>query len=164
MDKSAVHQVWPEPSCKAQWKRLVSWCFEPNQQWKGEEDKADRGGNTTLGNGQAWSSLSPRGLWRREKKMEEPGCEVIGGAPMTPAVNGWVKVKESCVWMSIWFFVSVFCFVRFSLCFVTAVFLCLSSHMECLFCVMIFIRLLLILPLLSSLYFSFLLLGWSDFF
>ena len=46
-----VHQVWPKPSCKAQ--------------WKGEEDKADRGrgGKTTSGNGQAWSSPSPKGQW-----------------------------------------------------------------------------------------------------
>ena len=37
---------------------------------KGEEDKADRGrgGKTTSGNGQAWSSLSPRGQWRTEKR------------------------------------------------------------------------------------------------
>ena len=41
-----------KPSCKAQ--------------WKGKEDKADRGrgGKTTSGNGQAWSSASPRGQWR----------------------------------------------------------------------------------------------------
>ena len=50
-----IHQVWPKPSCKAQ--------------WKGEEDKADkgRGGRTTSGNGQAWSSASPRGQWRTGK-------------------------------------------------------------------------------------------------
>ena len=49
------HQVWPKPSCKAQ--------------WKGEEDKADRGrgGKTTSGNGQAWSLPSPRGQWRTGK-------------------------------------------------------------------------------------------------
>ena len=36
---------------------------------KGEEDKADRGrgGKTTSGNGQAWSSPSPRGQWRTGK-------------------------------------------------------------------------------------------------
>ena len=53
-----VHQVWPKPSCKAQ--------------WKGEEDKADkgRGGKTTSGNGQAWSSESPRGQWRTGKNGE----------------------------------------------------------------------------------------------
>ena len=52
---SPVHQVWPKPSCKAQ--------------WKGEEDKAERGrgGKTTSGNGQAWRSPSPRGQWRTGK-------------------------------------------------------------------------------------------------
>ena len=47
-----------ETSCKAQ-------C-------KGEEDKADkgRGGKTTSGNGQAWSSASPRGQWRTGKNGE----------------------------------------------------------------------------------------------
>ena len=45
------------PSCKAQ--------------WKGKEDKADRGrvGKTSR-NGQAWSSPSPRGQWRTGKKGE----------------------------------------------------------------------------------------------
>ena len=45
----SVHQIWPKPSFKAL--------------WKGEEDEADGGrvGKTTSGNGQAWSSVSPRG-------------------------------------------------------------------------------------------------------
>ena len=36
------------------------------------QDKADtgRGGKTTSGNGQAWSSASPRGQWRRGKNVE----------------------------------------------------------------------------------------------
>ena len=56
---------------------------------KGEEDKADkgRGGKTTSGNGQAWSSASPRGQWRTGK-MEKPGCKIICGAPSTLAVKG----------------------------------------------------------------------------
>ena len=39
---------------------------------KGEEGKADkgRGGKTTSGNGQAWSSASPRGQWRTGKNGE----------------------------------------------------------------------------------------------
>ena len=55
MVMSPVHQVWPKPSRKAQ--------------GKGEEGKADRGrgGKTTSGNGQAWSSPSPRGQWRAGK-------------------------------------------------------------------------------------------------
>ena len=56
---------------------------------KGEEDKADkgRGGKTTLGNGQAWSSASPRRQWRTGKN-EETGCKIICGAPTTLAVKG----------------------------------------------------------------------------
>ena len=47
--------VWPKPFCKAQ--------------WKGEEDKADRGrgGKKTSGNGQAWYSASHRGQWSTGK-------------------------------------------------------------------------------------------------
>ena len=50
-----VYHVWSKPTCKAR--------------WKGEEDKVDkgRGGKTTSGNGQAWSSPSPRGRWRTGK-------------------------------------------------------------------------------------------------
>ena len=53
------YQVWQKPSCKAQ--------------WKGEEDKTDKGkgGKTTLGNGQVWSSASPRGQWRTGKNGEK---------------------------------------------------------------------------------------------
>ena len=42
---------------------------------KGEEDKADRGrgGKTTSGNGQAWSSPNSRGQWKTGK-MEKTGC------------------------------------------------------------------------------------------
>ena len=76
MDMSAVHQIWPKPSCKAQWKE--------------EEDKADgrRGGKTTSGNEQAWSSASPRGQCRTEGKMEETGCEIICGSPNDPRGEG----------------------------------------------------------------------------
>ena len=72
MDMSPVHQVWPKPPCKAQ--------------WKVEEDEADRrrGEKTTSGNGQAWSLPSPRGQWR----TEENGCEIICGAPTTLRSQG----------------------------------------------------------------------------
>ena len=45
---------------------LQCFQFSCEAQWKGEENKADRGrgGKTTSGNGQAWSSVSPRGQWR----------------------------------------------------------------------------------------------------
>ena len=54
-----------------------------------EEDKADkgRGGKTTSGDGQAWSSAGPRGQWRTGK-MEKTGYEIISGAPTTLAVKG----------------------------------------------------------------------------
>ena len=55
MVMSPVHQVWPKPSCKAQWKE------------EDEEDR-ERGGTTTPGTGQAWSSPSSRGQWRTGKK------------------------------------------------------------------------------------------------
>ena len=55
MVMSPVHQVWPKPSCKAQWQE--------------EDDEADgeRDGKTTSGNGQAWSLASPRGQLRTGK-------------------------------------------------------------------------------------------------
>ena len=85
MDMSPIHQVWQKPSCKTQSKE--------------EEDKADRkrGGKTTSGNGQAWSSPSPRGQCNEEQKRkkerkkkggEETGCEVICGAPVTAHDQG----------------------------------------------------------------------------
>ena len=40
-----------------------------------------------IGNGQAWSSASPRGQWRTEK-MEKTGCKIICGSPTTLAVQG----------------------------------------------------------------------------
>ena len=59
-----------------------------------DEDKANRGrgGKTTLGNGQPWSSQSPRGQWRtKEKQMEEAGCEIICCAPTTLAGKGKMR-------------------------------------------------------------------------
>ena len=82
MDMYSVHNVWPKPFCKAQ--------------WKGEEDKADRkrGGKTStwLRNGQAWSLPSPRGQWR----TGENGGNWLWSylwCPNDPAVKGLVKVK-----------------------------------------------------------------------
>ena len=53
--KANIGQYWPKPSCGAQ--------------WKGEEDKSDRGrgGKTKSGNEQAWTSPRPRGQWRTGK-------------------------------------------------------------------------------------------------
>ena len=57
MVMSPVHQVWPKPSCKPQWRGGGGG---------GRRQGADRGrgGKTTLGNGPAWSSPSPREKWR----------------------------------------------------------------------------------------------------
>ena len=44
-------------------------------------------GRQQQGNGQAWSSASPRGQWRTGK-MEKTGCKIICGAPTTLAVKG----------------------------------------------------------------------------
>ena len=52
---SPVRRGWPEPSCKAQWKE------KENKSGRG------RGGKTTSGNGQAWSSPSPIGQWSTGK-------------------------------------------------------------------------------------------------
>ena len=53
-----------------------------------EEDKADkgRGGKTTSGNGQAWSSASPRGQWGTGKNGEN-WLQDICGAPTTLGVK-----------------------------------------------------------------------------
>ena len=79
MVMSHVHQVWQKSPCKAQ--------------WKGEEDKADRGRGvkTTSGNGQAWVRQVQEGSAEQEKKMEETGCEIICGAPTTLAVKGYMR-------------------------------------------------------------------------
>ena len=58
----------------------VKWGRRQGRQKKGWEDKS--------GKGQAWSSPSPRGQWRTEEKNEGKGCEIVCGAPTTPAVNG----------------------------------------------------------------------------
>ena len=70
-----IHQVWPKPSCKAQ--------------WKGEEDKAERGkvGRQHQGMDRPGVRQVPEssGEWG---KVEETGCEIICGAPTTLAVKG----------------------------------------------------------------------------
>ena len=62
-----------KPSCKAL--------------WKGKGDKADRerGGKTTSGNGQAWSSPSPRGQWRTGKKKRRKLVVESSVVPQRPS-------------------------------------------------------------------------------
>ena len=61
---------------------------------RGKEGKADRRRDwkTTSGNGQAWSSPSPRRRWKTEKNWIRggpgDGCKVICSAPTTLAVEG----------------------------------------------------------------------------
>ena len=81
MVMSPVHQVWPKPSCKAQ--------------WKGEEDKADRGrgGKTDLAveNGEKWrelvakSSVVPQRPWRlRDRWERERGSGMLWPNALPP--------------------------------------------------------------------------------
>ena len=80
IDMSPVHQVWPKPSCKAQ--------------WKGEGDKADRrrSGKTTSGNGQAWSLPSPKG----QQGTEEPRKLVVKSS-VVPCSQG-IAGGGCCIW------------------------------------------------------------------
>ena len=52
----------------------------------GRRQGRGRGGKTTSGSAQAWSSPSPRGRWRTGKK-EETDCEIICGAATALAVE-----------------------------------------------------------------------------
>ena len=90
-DMSPVHQVWAKPSCKAQ--------------RKGEEDTADRrSARKTSGNGQAWSSPSPRGQLRTEKNG---GYWLWNHLWFRPSRlrDRWWYWRTFCAF---WFFVSLF--------------------------------------------------------
>ena len=81
MVMSPIHQVWPKPSCKAQ--------------LKGEEDKADRGKrweDKHQGMDRPGVCQIPEGSGE-QGKMEETGCEIICGAPMTLALQGDMMIK-----------------------------------------------------------------------
>ena len=60
---------------------------------KGEEDKTDRerGGKTTSGNGQAWSSPSPRGQWKTQRNGGNWLRNHLWCAQATFAVKGEVR-------------------------------------------------------------------------
>ena len=84
MDVSPVHQTWPKPPCKAE--------------WKGQEDKADRGRGRKTRQTEEEVGRQHQGMKRpgvhhvpersgEQEKMEETGREVICGAPATPAVR-----------------------------------------------------------------------------
>ena len=56
---------------------------------KGGENKADRGkgGKTSLGNGQGWSSASPRGQWRTGKN----GKKLVAKLSVVPQRPSWLR-------------------------------------------------------------------------
>ena len=67
---------WCKPSCKAQ--------------WKGEEDKAateEEVGRQHQGMDRPGVLQDPEGS-REQRKMEETGCEITCGTPMTLMVQG----------------------------------------------------------------------------
>ena len=74
-DPAGNWTTWRSPDDLKETQTAVVWsCFPfirsgQNHLERGEEDKADkgRGGKTTSGNGQAWSSPSPRGQWKTVK-------------------------------------------------------------------------------------------------
>ena len=70
-----VYQVWPISSCKAQ--------------WKGEDDKADKGrrGRQHEGKDRPGVRQVPEGSGE-QGKMEKSGCKIICGAPTTLADKG----------------------------------------------------------------------------
>ena len=55
--------------------------------WKKTRQTKEEVERTTSGNGQAWSSQSPR-VQLRTGTIEETGCKIICGAPTTLAVEG----------------------------------------------------------------------------
>ena len=75
MDMSPVHQVWPKPACKTvkRAKKIRQTEEEVGRQHQGMDRRGVR--QVPEGSGE-------------QKKMEETGCEVVCGAPTTPAVKG----------------------------------------------------------------------------
>ena len=86
MDISPVHQVCPQ--------NHLARHSERGKKTRQTERKKKRWED----NIKEWTGLefakSRRVVENRRKKMEETGCEVISGAPTTPAVKGEVKVKK----------------------------------------------------------------------
>ena len=67
-----VHQVWPKPSCKAQWKT------KQIEEGVGRQHQGmDRPGVRQVPEGSG-----------EQGKMEKTGCKIIFGAPTTLAVKG----------------------------------------------------------------------------
>ena len=77
MGMSSVHQVWPKSSCEAQKTRQTE--KEVDRQYH----EMDITGVCQV----------PEGSGEQRKVEKKTGCEVICGAPVTPTVQGLVKVK-----------------------------------------------------------------------
>ena len=75
MVMSPVHRVWPKPSCKAQ--------------WKGEEDKADRGrgGKTNI---REWTGLEFEKS-QREVENREKWRKVVAKSSVVPQRPSWLR-------------------------------------------------------------------------
>ena len=78
--------------------------------WLAEEDKADRrrGGKTTSGNGQVWSSPSPREQWRTEKWRK-----LVVKSPLVPLqLSYWWRWKWDWLKLLRWFTAQKAIFIR----------------------------------------------------
>ena len=75
MVMAPVHQVWPRPFCKAQWNG------------KKTRQTEEEVGRQHQGMDRPWVHQVPEGSGE-QGKMEETGCEIICGAPVTLAVKG----------------------------------------------------------------------------
>ena len=66
---------------------LAKAIFQDTVKGGGRQGRQRKRRTTTPGNGQAWSSASPRGQWRTGE-MVKTGCKIICGAPMTLVIKG----------------------------------------------------------------------------
>ena len=82
---SPFHQVWPEPSCKAQWTERGEKTKQTEEESGRQHQGMDRPGVRQVLEGSG-----------EQEKMEETGCEIICGAPTTLAVKG--KIREGVRW------------------------------------------------------------------
>ena len=98
---------------------LAKAIFQDTVKGGGRQGRQRKRRTTTPGNGQAWSSASPRGQWRTGE-MEKTGCKIICSAPTTLAVKRLMMIM-----MTQWKFYygevvaefsSMVCTVKVSLC------------------------------------------------
>ena len=88
MDMSPVHKVWPEPSCKAQWKHRF---FNPVVSLVKGGKKTRQTEKEVGRQHQGMDMPEVRQVQEgsgEQGKMEKTGCKIICGAPMTFVVKG----------------------------------------------------------------------------